>query len=61
MADDPDMKKTPDEVDSYIWEQTDIKNIVCAAKTIGAIALLMELADLYNVDASEYIPYSALL
>lgn len=61
MADDADVKKTPEEVSVVILEETDINSIVTAAKAVGAIGLLMELADLYNIDASEYIPYSVLL
>jgi len=61
MADDPEMTKTPDEVDEILREKLSIQMTTTAAKAVGAITLLMELADFLNLDVSEYMPYLTLM
>jgi hypothetical protein len=61
IAKDAEITKTPAEIDEILSQETDIKEIVSAAKAVGVIALLLEVADFLNIDANEYIPYSVLL
>ena len=62
MADNSDMNKTPDEIETYIWEQTNTGDIVKAAKTVAAIDTLLDTGEALGINVDDkYTPYAALL
>jgi hypothetical protein len=61
MVGDAEITKNPNQLAEILSQETDIKKLIDAAKVVGAIALLLEISDFLNIDASEYIPYSVLL
>jgi hypothetical protein len=61
MVGDAEITQNPNQLAEILSQETDIKKLIDAAKVVGAIALLLEISDFLNIDASEYIPYSVLL
>jgi len=62
MADDNDMNKTSDEIENYIWEQTNTGDIVTAAKTVAAIDTLLDVGKAMGINVDDkYTPYATLL
>jgi len=53
IADDEERELCPEDLGEYLWERTDSNYLVFAAKAVGALTVLMEVAELLGVDVPQ--------